>query len=251
MGGVIGTPYFVDYFNNPDANMTGNIVSLYEIGCLVGALSTFVIGPVLGRRLSIIVGTAWMIVGAILQAAAVNVGMLIAGRIVNGVGMGIINATVPVLQAECSPAMSRGKLVAIDLVVLNCGIVLSYWIDYLFNFGGNLTGNVTWRAPLALQLVFIGVILVLALILPDTPRWYASRGRKEETLSVLARLRNKPTTDVAVQAEFNDILQTIEHEAAAQKKGLLALIKPGKGWKDDSIRSRRRLGLACFIQVSG
>lgn len=46
--------------------------------------------------------------------------------------MGLINSTVPILLTECSPArdkgiFSRGKLVAVSLTILNCGIVLSYW----------------------------------------------------------------------------------------------------------------------------
>ena len=49
-----------------------------------------------------------MIAGALLQAAAYSRGQLITGRIVSGLGLGIINSTVPVLQAEFSPKASRG-----------------------------------------------------------------------------------------------------------------------------------------------
>lgn len=142
-------------------------------------------------------------------------------------------------------------LVAIDLTVLNSGIVLSYWVGYGVNFGrGKLHGNATWRLPIALQCVFIIGIFLAAMVIPDTPRWYATRGRNEEALSTLARLRAKPTEDEAVQEEFDDIVQTIRHEQASAKKGWFHLIKPAEGWKDDSLRSRRRLLLACFIQVS-
>jgi sugar porter (SP) family MFS transporter len=247
MGGIVNTPAFEASFNTTDPGTLGNIVSLYELGCFAGAMSTFLIGSYLGRRRSIMLGALWLLAGAIIQAACSTVGVMIAGRIIAGVGMGIVNATVPVLQAEMSPALTRGQLVGIDLVILNCGIVLSYWVDYGFNYSG-LTGAVTWRVPLALQCVFIVAIFLFASILPDTPRWYASQDRKGEALAVLARIRNKSDQDEGVQAEFNDIQETIAHENAAKKAGWLSLIKPGKGWSDDNLQTRKRLALACFIQ---
>jgi MFS family permease len=53
-------------------------------------------------------GGVIMIIGALLQAAAYSRAQLIVGRIVSGVGLGIINSTAPVLQAEFSPKSSRG-----------------------------------------------------------------------------------------------------------------------------------------------
>lgn len=251
MGGIIDTPAFKATFGNPSPDTLGNIVSLYELGCFAGAMSTFLIGGYLGRRLSIIFGAGWMIVGAVIQAASSSVGVMILGRIVSGVGMGIINSTVPIMQAEMSPAISRGKLVAVDLTLLNVGIVTSYWVDYGFNFS-SVRGNATWRVPVALQCVFIVGIALVALVVPDTPRWYATRGRNDEALTVLARLRGRSEEDEGVRAEYGDILQAIEHETAAKRTGWLSLLKPlgAGGWGDDALKSRRRLLLACFIQAA-
>lgn len=230
-------------FNNPDANTIGNIVSLYEIGCFIGALSTFVIGDVLGRRRTILISAVIMIAGAIIQAASNTVGIMILGRIVSGLGMGAINSTVPILQAETAPAISRGKLVAIDLTVLNIGIVTSYWVDYAFSFSG-LTGSKIWRIPIALQCVFIAFLMVCTLIIPETPRWLASKGREAEAIAVLERLHNVPLSDPEVQKSFAGIQQAIEHERAASNTGWTALIA------SDRIQTRKRLFLACFIQAA-
>lgn len=62
----------------------------------------------MGRRRSITIGAWIMIIGAILQASSYSRAQLIVGRIVSGYGMGIINSTVPVFQAEFSPKSSRG-----------------------------------------------------------------------------------------------------------------------------------------------
>lgn len=46
--------------------------------------------------------------------------MLVA-RIVSGIGMGFVNSTVPVIQAEFSPKSSRGRFVCMQLSTLNFG----------------------------------------------------------------------------------------------------------------------------------
>jgi MFS family permease len=80
----------------------------FTVGCFFGSIASAVFGEKLGRRRSIVIGAWIMIIGAILQASAFGRAQLIVGRIVSGVGMGIINSTVPVLQAEFSPKSSRG-----------------------------------------------------------------------------------------------------------------------------------------------
>lgn len=54
------------------------------------------------------VGCVFLIIGAVLQAASYTRAMMIVGRIVAGIGMGTVNSTVPVMQAEFSPKSSRG-----------------------------------------------------------------------------------------------------------------------------------------------
>ncbi|KAH0445982.1 hypothetical protein IEQ34_025181 [Dendrobium chrysotoxum] len=242
-GGLVNTPSFKATFNDPDANTIGNIVSLYEIGCCVGALSTFYIGEKFGRRMAILFGSVWMIAGAIIQAACSSVGVMIAGRIICGIGMGIINATVPVLQAETSPAISRGKLVALDLTVLNCGIVL---------MAASGLQRPAWRVPIALQCVFIVIIAMIAFVIPDTPRWLVKKGRVEDATRVLERLRNGSRDEPRIADELAAIISALEHERneASKVEGWKHLIAPGGGWKDDALRTRRRLFLACFIQAA-
>lgn len=258
MGGLVETPAFRETFNEPNASTIGNIVSLYEIGCFFGAISTFITGERFGRRKTILIGSALMLFGAIVQAASHTVGVMILGRLISGLGMGAINATVPVLQAEMSPAWNRGAFVALDLTVLNIGIVLSYWVDYGFNFGASPAnkdrmGTAVWRVPIALQCVFIVVVAVSAFIIPETPRWLAAKGRKHDAISVLVRLRARTANGdfIGVQDDFNAIEEAVAQERATANRGWLSLVKPyGDSWRDDSMQTRKRLLLACFIQAA-
>ena len=78
------------------------------VGAFLGALSSAFIGEQLGRRLSIAIGTAVMIVGSLLQSTAYTRSHMIVARIVAGFGLGVVNSTAPVLQSEYSPRARRG-----------------------------------------------------------------------------------------------------------------------------------------------
>lgn len=205
-------------------------------------------------------GCVAMIVGALLQAAAYSRTQLILGRVVSGIGLGIINSTVPVLQAEFSPKASRGVCkcriyphpdskrpvtdwvetdVCAQLSTLNFGICVVYWIDYAFS---SHNGSYAWRTPVIIQCLPIAAIVAILGVIPETPRWLAAHGREDDCLEVLARIKDVPTDDADVRQMHASITHTVEYEAAIGSGTWKALLK------DDSISSRRRLLLACAIQ---
>ncbi|KAM5381167.1 hypothetical protein ACJZ2D_003083 [Fusarium nematophilum] len=239
MGGLVNTTAFKDTFDSPNSDMIGLIVAIFEIGCFFGAIFAAVWGERLGRRWSVFIGCVVLIIGAVLQAASFSRAMMIVGRIVSGLGLGVVNSTVPVMQAEFSPKSSRGIYVCAQLSTLNFGIFLVYWIDYAFS---SHHGSYAWRVPVILQCVPILVIMGLLAIIPETPRWLAAHDRPEECLVTLARIHGTSVDDPEVQRLHSIITHTVAYETSI-----------GSGsWKDifreDSIQSRRRLLLACAIQ---
>ena len=202
-------------------------------------MATAIVGEKLGRRKSVGIGAIISIIGALLQATAYNRAHLIVGRIISGVGLGFINSTVPVMQAEFSPKASRGIYVCAQLSTLNFGILLVYWIDYAFV---SHTSSYAWRIPTILQCIILVAILGLLFLIPETPRWLASHDRPDECLQVLARIAGTSETDVEVQRLHTTITETVAFENSRQA-----------GWRDiiksDPIKSRRRFLIACAIQI--
>jgi MFS family permease len=202
-------------------------------------MTTAIVGEKLGRRKSVGLGALISIVGAVLQTTAYSRAHLIVGRIVSGFGLGIINSTVPVMQAEFSPKASRGIYVCAQLSTLNFGILLVYWIDYAFV---KHTSSYAWRVPAVLQCVILIGILILLTLIPETPRWLAAHDHPEECLSVLARIADTSEADPEVQRLHSIITQNVAYENSRQA-----------GWKDivksDRIKSRRRFLIACGIQM--
>ncbi|THY18637.1 general substrate transporter [Aureobasidium pullulans] len=249
MGGFVNSAAFTETFGidtttNKGTNLIALIVAIYEIGCFIGAVITSFIGENLGRRKSILIGVLIMIVGAILQATAYHIPHMVVGRIVSGIGMGFINSTVPVLQAEFSPKASRGRYVCAQLSTLNFGIMMVYWIDYAFSTleNGRSTSFI-WRVPTILQCIFLVPMIFIVFIIPETPRWLAARDRNEEALEILTRLNKGKMSHEEIQSIHSDIVLTvaIERSIGAGTWGDLL--------KNDSIQSRRRFLIACGIQA--
>src|ERR1700761_9542958 len=90
-------------------------------------------GHTLGRRRAILTGICITTIGAIPFATATNIATLVSGRVVCGIGVGVLSSTVGLWQAETAPANSRGKyLVAQLLCGANLGLFLAQWINYGF-----------------------------------------------------------------------------------------------------------------------
>lgn len=103
MGGIVNNSPFLDTFHldtKANAGLIGTIVAVYEIGCFFGALTSAWYAEILGRRRTVVFGSCWLLVGAIVQASTSNIAVLIVGRIVSGFGMGATNSTLPVLQVH-------------------------------------------------------------------------------------------------------------------------------------------------------
>lgn len=98
-----------------------------------------------------------MIIGAILQTAAVDYAMMLVARVITGVGNGLLTSTVPAYQSECAKPHRRGQLVLFEGSLITFGIMVSYWVNVGFFFA---KGSISWRFPIAIQIVFALVMIV-------------------------------------------------------------------------------------------
>jgi MFS family permease len=118
------------------------LISIYNIGCFVGAMSTIITGDMLGRPRQIILGSTVIAIGAIIQTSSYTVAQMMVGRIVAGLGTGMNTATAGVWQAETSKMRSRGKLVIIQMANCITGFSISNWLTLGFSFAPR---DVAWR----------------------------------------------------------------------------------------------------------
>ncbi|PPQ77814.1 hypothetical protein CVT25_015308 [Psilocybe cyanescens] len=191
-GGIIVTQDFLKTMGNPSPTLQGTIVSLYDIGCFFGAVSTFTFG-------------------AILQTCSFTVAQMIVARLITGVGNGINTATAPVWQSETSKPSWRGKLVVFEMIMNIAGFSLSNWMTYGFSFAH---GSIAWRFPIAFQLVFSIVLFSTIPWLPESPRWLLAHGHHDEGVKVLVALEGSHATakDEQIVNQTETILEAVRIE---------------------------------------
>lgn len=95
LGGILAMPQFLTYFNKPNNFQQGAITASILAGAFFGSLLTgaFLADP-LGRRRTILLGSAIFTIGIAISTAANNVEALVAGRVINGLGNGCLTMMV-------------------------------------------------------------------------------------------------------------------------------------------------------------
>jgi MFS transporter, SP family, galactose:H+ symporter len=179
------------------------VVGAVLFGAMFGPFISGFLTDKLGRKKINIIASLVFVVGSILAAIAPDTNSLIAGRLLLGLAIGIVAATVPLYLAELSPKDKRGRMVTFFQLAITLGILLSYVVGYIFGDAENAWRLMFWAGFVPAIILFVGMLLV-----PESPRWLLTKGRNEEALKVLNQLR-KP--DEAV-AEYNETLKLLEEE---------------------------------------
>ncbi|KAJ4780405.1 sugar transporter 1 [Rhynchospora pubera] len=178
--------------------LTAFTSSLY-LAALVASFFASYVTRKAGRKFSMLAGGIIFFAGAALNGGAKDVGMLIAGRILLGIGVGFANQSVPVYLSEMAPARYRGMLNMSFQLMITIGILIAN----LVNFGTNkIVGGWGWRVSLALAAIPAAIITVGSLFLPDTPNSLIDRGHDDAALNMLRRIRG--TNDV--EEEYKDLV---------------------------------------------
>src|SRR5262249_36728661 len=116
--------------------------------------------------------------------------ILIASRIVGGIGVGMASVVSPMLIAELAPADKRGRMIAYYQLAITVGILLAYFSNALFVSWGTSHGSVELWRPMFLAMIVPSVVFLLLLIrIPESPRWLVKMHRGAEALVVLQRIR--------------------------------------------------------------
>ncbi|KAH9041641.1 general substrate transporter [Lactarius pseudohatsudake] len=163
----------------------GLMTAVLELGCLFGFADR------ISRRTSIASACAVFCAGSALQTLARSLSQITGGRAIGGIGRWGTQVwppctLSPLYMAEISPPEVRGSLLALEQFSIVLGCVLGFWTGFLTR---NITGSLSWRIPLGLQLV-PGILLGLGVFaLPDSPRLLVLHGKREAALASLAKLR--------------------------------------------------------------
>jgi MFS family permease len=127
ISGVLAMDYFIHLFTGlpiPGPNATtveknafvvptphkSLIVSILSAGTFFGAILAGDLADWFGRRTTVILGCVVYGIGCILQTASSGLGLLVAGRLIAGFGVGFVSAIIILYMSEIAPKGVRGAI---------------------------------------------------------------------------------------------------------------------------------------------
>lgn len=214
IGGVQGMKYFINMIEGPgqtalSSSHSSLIVSILSAGTFIGAIIAGDISDFFGRRTTIILGCVIFIIGVILQVASAGLGLLVAGRLVAGFGVGFVSAIIILYMSEIAPKKIRGAIVSGYQFCVTIGLMLAACVTYATE---DFTDSSSYRIPIGLQLLFAIILGTGLVFLPESPRYFVKKGKIEEARIALGRVRGQPPTSEYIESELSEIIANAEYE---------------------------------------
>ncbi|KAI0897463.1 general substrate transporter [Annulohypoxylon nitens] len=187
-----------------DSPLVGVIVSIYYIGCLFGAILFSYMADKRGRKSAIWASLWTSITGDILMIlpgiypfdcdnpwGGASMVLMIVGRVVLGLGIGGIDAVIPVYSSELSKDDARGKAMAKEFRANILGLLFAFALNVWLTKIGGKDSQLAWRVPIVAMLIFPAILLLIVRGLPESPRWFMSQERPGNAMSVLIKLHGE------------------------------------------------------------
>ncbi|MEZ3599334.1 MAG: sugar porter family MFS transporter [Paramuribaculum sp.] len=226
---VIGgaKPFYEAFFGISDnPGQQGLAMSIALAGCLVGAMVCGSLADRIGRRPLLLISALIFLVSAYATGAFNTFTLFLTARFVGGIAIGLASGLSPMYIAEVAPGSIRGRLVSLNQLTIVLGILGAQIVNYLIAepmpAGTTVPAPDSWNVLWGWRWMFwsaafpAALFLLLALFIPESPRWLALRGRKAAATTILARIGG--------EGYARSEMAAIDHTARnAAKSGLRAL----------------------------
>ena len=200
IGVIAGALDFIRKAFNADQRTQEWIVSIMMIGAAAGAAGAGTLSYKLGRKRSLLIGAVLFVAGALLCCFAGSVLMLMIGRVVLGLAIGIVAFTGPLYISEVAPPAWRGAMVSLYQLMVTVGIFAAFVSDSLLTASGN------WRLMLGIIAIPGLAFLIAVLFLPESPQWFLLHGRTEDARRGMAALLGNQSQAEREVAEIGEQL---------------------------------------------
>ncbi|GAV63223.1 Sugar_tr domain-containing protein [Cephalotus follicularis] len=177
--------------------------SLLTVGGVIGSLVNGRICDLIGRR-----GTMWLselfhISGWLAIILSKSAWSLDIGRVLLGIGTGLVVYVVPVYIAEITPKNIRGGFTVVFQFTICCGISLAFFVGTV----------VSWRILAIIAAIPCLLQVVGLFFIPESPRWLAKTGRDKEVEATIRRLRGEDADISREVADIREYTETFEHNS--------------------------------------
>ncbi|EME41303.1 hypothetical protein DOTSEDRAFT_55163 [Dothistroma septosporum NZE10] len=213
----LSTEQYTKYFDHPGSDLRGGITASMSGGSFISAIAAGFLADELGRKLALRIVCCIFVIGCAIVCSSQNVGHLIAGRIVNGLAIGICSSQVCVYVAELAPSWNRGRVAGIQQWSIEWGILIICLICY--GCAQTVSGPTAFRIAWGIQGIPAIILFFALFFFPESPRWLAGRERWEEVLDILTGLHdNGNKNDAVVLAGYEEVREA--QRVAAEPQGV-------------------------------
>ncbi|KAJ4191820.1 hypothetical protein NW759_016660 [Fusarium solani] len=256
VSGLLVNPVFISRFfsdfggadgtdDHIDPNVTGILVACLQVSAAIGSLIAGSLGDMIGRKKCVRLGGFIYFATAFIQAFAPDYKTFVIGRTLQGLGVGFLSMTVPVIQTEIAAPHRRGLMVGVEYTFLIGGYALSTWVDFGFYY--LIPKSESWQGPYFIQMGLAFILFAMSFILPETPRWLARNGFTKECLQTVADLHTPDGNTQAphVQQVMVEIKEAVRYEASLGQSTWLEMFT--------RYRKRTLVGITAqmFAQLNG
>ena len=236
-------PKIAETFDLTDGELELFLGSL-NFWTIFGALISPVVTDRYGRRATFIAASVGFLLGIALQVRASSFKVVLFGRMIVGLGVGVGEAIDPMYISEISPPQIRGQLVSWAEAGVSFGVVLGFASSFIVYFIEST--NTQWRCMLAggavLPLVMVCLVIT---VLPESPRWLMAQQQESAARVVLSRVYAPDDIDQVID-NMKDSLEL--EEAAAQAVGWAAIMRPSPAVRRTLVVG---VGIAILQQACG
>lgn len=213
------------------AGLQGFAVSSALIGCAVGAWFAGSLANKLGRIPVMVIAAILFLVSAIGSGLAFGVIDLIVWRVLGGLGVGAASVIAPAYIAEVSPARVRGRLGSLQQLAIVTGIFTALLSNALLaNIAGGAAnvlwfGIDAWRWMFMVEAIPALVYGIMALRLPESPRFLVARGNIDKASKVLFEFTGETNVNLRIE-EIRKTLNAEQKESLKDLRGHRFGLKP-------------------------
>jgi MFS transporter, SP family, xylose:H+ symportor len=223
---VIGgaKPFYEAYFRLGGGALVGWANSCALIGCLLGSIISGGISDRFGRKKLLILSAILFCVSSVLTGWAYSFTAFVTWRVIGGVAIGIASNVSPTYIAEISPEEWRGRLVSLNQITIEVGVLAAQIVNWLIaqkvpegatveQIRQSWNGEFGWRWMFTAVAVPAIVLLIGSLFVPESPRWLVKYKRRNQALRTLARIGGERYSE--------QVLDEIERTLAAETQASL------------------------------
>ncbi|MFD0275719.1 sugar porter family MFS transporter [Kitasatospora sp. NPDC127111] len=218
---------------------TAFVVAIALLGSAAGAVAAGRLADHLGRVRTMLLAAVLFAVSGIGSMFPPGIEVLAAWRVVGGVAIGIASVIAPAYIAEVAPTAYRGRLTSFQQMAIVLGIAVSQLANWAINqvAGGESTGHLggiqAWQWMLGVEAVPAVVYGLMALAIPESPRYLIADRREPQARRVLLEVEGEGADLDARVAEIRAVLESTRKPRAkdllSSRYGLLPIVWVGIG----------------------